>query len=1420
MAYSEYQENVNAVVEAELSQKISIQRQEWDIREQELADKFDAWNRKMTTILKRGKQSWNQAIDNYRDNWITWEKEQDAQEAEIEKQWDEKIKEHFKRKADWEQTIKTKFQETSVRGSLDGLIDDLNNQIISFSANTGVDMDELNKLAEINKALDEIKTQLPTEAEQLNALNKNIKNFKTTLAISEISSSDFLGQIQGDAKAFSAQMKEHSDEMRTVANVKAMEQYKKMLDQFKLQLDDRNERTAKQTRNAAMAQGYVQVGDTFVKKGATAGVYGVVNAYEYFDTENEFIKALSETGVDSVNGEGLVTFLKEKSQIEVTAYFHTQKLAIQGAMNKLMGTGDAGARASSRDEKDIGRIGVWIGGQGNSDLANRTLTEMNKRGLYSRDAYMRDLLANNAMFGGFGQLGSATWRPGEKQILGGFYTQLFWIGGEMGKRDAAHSQGRYTPGPAAAMLNQFNVGLMAANSYKNVELAHALQGKSRGYMWEAQMLGFAKQGGGALAAAASASIPILGPIIGVAIKAAADSIKVNTQTGDRTFKLDEKDKVALGVSLTMALVTLGVSSVADTASDTIESAEALLDVAAKSDQIVSQTKSVISIAQNTVDSMQTIQKGVQLTEQLLNTSVAGIQTDNRGRITGWNADDNFWQSAAGNAIGLGLDISGKFNLSEKSLIGGVSNKALSIGQAYYNGDQNAITSLANPDLGSAGGLLSMATSGHLTLLNQREQVANIRKSIREGYGEDIYAMMAKEGGLPRPLDPLSEKHVMDIFAGAAGLYREKAKAALNKKLFGGDNNTKSIQVGDAGTWVHAAQETQFGESKSSNEVYYEAERRLKELAVNGKNSPDDIKRVIKDMGGNPDYLYSNATSTRYEQRDAAHDRNWEINQKNNIIEKRNAEIRREQAIREAMNKVSVFQFGEGENISIPSSRPRYKDYCPPDFVPTPGIPVDPSYMERFENALDSFYRLDKQGINSRSQFIQNAYNRNFVLGLFTEGQNLLETTLGGLSVGVFKTVAKTGAGIWDAVFHPLDTLSSIPDGVKGMYAYGQKQWDKYVNQDGFNELKKNLGEWGQNVLRMDSTGIETRLKTTARSGEFYGGFLTEAAMLILTGGGAAVKAVRMTKLMKHYGAVRALSKVSKARIMVGKSKGITAASYLGRLKQRAGLKWTGIKNTAIAAGQLARVGYASGKARLGVLAGRMRDPFGLQKTFDSAWDAGFSDYARRAEGSDYEALISHGSIRKGPENKDKTLLRQTLLNMNLDDDLRMELNNLFDRDLWLVGQDQLSPNGLGLQGTRNGRRRILILEELNVLQQAEVLVHELVHLSERRAGMVRNVNTRFGDNVRITGEENTVMLYAAEFNAFRRTKRFVNTNKKYYTRFDDTSLSVNVGINVLSDSAILKKIGELYNLGSLSIKDTNLIVNSFYSHYGNFIQGR
>ena len=488
-----------------------------------------------------------------------------------------------------------------------------------------------------------------------------------------------MGQIQGDTKAFSARMKEHSDEMRTVANVKAMEQYKKMLDQFKFQLDDRNAKVAKQTRNAAMAQGYVQVGDKFIKKGATAGVYGVVNAYEYFDTEGEFIKALSETGVDSVNGEGLVTFLKEKSQIEVTAYFHTQKLAIQSAMNKLMGTGDASVRESSRDARDIGRIGVWIGGQGNSDLANRTLTEMNKQGLFSRDAYMRDLLANNAMFGGFGQLGSATWRPGEKQILGGFYTQLSWMGGEMGKRDAANTNSRFAADPVTATLNQFNVGSMYANSYKNVELAHAINGKSRGYMWEAQGLLAAKQAAGALATAVS-TVPVIGALIAVPIRAAGKSIKVDPVTGKRTFKLTEKEQMTLAASAAAAIATIGFSGYG----------EATVEI-------------------------------VQLLDQITQVALQGAQTDEKGNLTGdWAADESFWTNAIVAGVSMGAETKNNsfriknglasLNEDQTRAVSMVISKAMTNGYEYYkfkNNQSNRYEEVSEANLGNLGELFGM-----------------------------------------------------------------------------------------------------------------------------------------------------------------------------------------------------------------------------------------------------------------------------------------------------------------------------------------------------------------------------------------------------------------------------------------------------------------------------------------------------------------------------------------------------------------------------------------------------------------------------------------------------------------------------------------------------------------------------------------
>ena len=538
-------------------------------------------------------------------------------------------------------------------------------------------------------------------------------------------------------------------------------------------------------------------------------------------------------------------------------------------MNKLMGAGDASVRESSRDEKDIGRIGVWIGSQGNSDLANRTLTEMNKQGLFSRDAYMRDLLANNAMFGGFGQLGSATWRPGEKQILGGFYTQLSWMGGEMGKRDAANSQGKYTPGPAAAMLNQFNVGLMAANSYKNVELAAAMSGKNKNYMWEAQGLAMISQplvaGGNAIAVASTLSggAAWMAPV-GLAIKALGESIKVDTRTGKRSFKLSEKQKLNLAIDTAMTALTMGANS--------------------------SYTGAVMAVSK-----ANDYKKSLNYAKMSINLAMAGVQEDEHGKIDGWKADENFALSATSTLIAQGMDWSGKFNLPEKSLIGGVSGKALSITNEFYKfnkGAPNNYTSVASPDLRGAGWISSLTIDGQLALQSQRDQIANMREDIRKNYGEDVYEELVRKGDMPRPLDPLSEKHMMDIFAGAAGLYREKW---IEKELAAIDNELSLLE--DAGSLKDVANRIAILDGIQNGRDmgwlhYQKLAMQAEGIGYNGKQNKEIVSigaylAVLKKLGINPDTINEDVVKGRLAGRLAEYEDSGEaqgLSKKTNILE--------------------------------------------------------------------------------------------------------------------------------------------------------------------------------------------------------------------------------------------------------------------------------------------------------------------------------------------------------------------------------------------------------------------------------------------------------------------------------------------------------------------------------------------------------
>jgi hypothetical protein len=109
----------------------------------------------------------------------------------------------------------------------------------------------------------------------------------------------------------------------------------------------------------------------------------------------------------------------------------------------------------------------------------------------------------------------------------------------------------------ATIVTSLNFGLNAAWTYANgqynVEMAHRTQlGKSKGYMWEAQYIAFAKPIANAVGALLIAGGGPPGIAAGSALIIAANSTQVNTQTGERGMQLTQQAAINSGISIAAA----------------------------------------------------------------------------------------------------------------------------------------------------------------------------------------------------------------------------------------------------------------------------------------------------------------------------------------------------------------------------------------------------------------------------------------------------------------------------------------------------------------------------------------------------------------------------------------------------------------------------------------------------------------------------------------------------------------------------------------------------------------------------------------------------------------------------------------------------------------------------------------------------
>ncbi|MCB1319800.1 MAG: hypothetical protein KDK34_06090, partial [Leptospiraceae bacterium] len=361
MTFEDYVQNQKAIFDEELVQKQNTQLKEWELREQELQDRYDAWETRMNAIIERGVKSWAGVENAYTTKWREWEREYEDKLADAEEEWQRQQQEHFTKKQEWEDNIRAQAAEASIRETLASAVDELNSQILMAGSNFNEKFQTINKTAFINQAIEEMKQNQPTVTEKIKKINDNIKKFDTQISISELTGSNTLAGADAIAQQYREQMREHAHNMKVQANVKAFEEYRRLIRDFKYQIEVQNEAMENQTRAAALQEGFIETGDVFVKQGNLSSQIYVANAYTWYDVEEAVDRHLTNFGFTPKSNDEMFKFLEDADNVEVESYFYTQKLAVQAAFEKIIGSGTDEERKVSKEEAVIGEFGRWAG---------------------------------------------------------------------------------------------------------------------------------------------------------------------------------------------------------------------------------------------------------------------------------------------------------------------------------------------------------------------------------------------------------------------------------------------------------------------------------------------------------------------------------------------------------------------------------------------------------------------------------------------------------------------------------------------------------------------------------------------------------------------------------------------------------------------------------------------------------------------------------------------------------------------------------------------------------------------------------------------------------------------------------------------------------------------------------------------------
>ncbi|MCR9145090.1 MAG: hypothetical protein NXI24_22820 [bacterium] len=537
LVYEDYQRNQREVLERELAQSRELQLQEWDLREQELNDRYARWDRKMQTLLSAGTDQWGRVNDNYLQEWRIWERTHDDKVEQGVLTWEEKIRDHYTERTDWENDVRQTAAEKSAEAVLTQAVQDLNSQISAVEQSLGMDFEELNATSAVNAVIDEIRRSQPQQTEQLQRINDSVSEFSTRIDLSSATGANIGAAIAGVSSDFREEARIYQRQMKTLANVKAAEQYRRMLKLFEDQMQVQNQQIADNTASAALASGFVDGPGAFTKTAGISGAKRSVDKYTWFDTQTVITEQLSLNGFSRLGEAELISFLGSKSTYEIDLYFQTQQLATRAVFERIIGKNPA-ERGKSRDVEVIGLFGQWVGA-GKVEADEEAGTEA---------------------VDGFGELGSEGQRPGGKKK--GFFPQLRQAAEELAEKDQEYLSDLQGPPflqAVTGVFNGLNPLMMVANTAQNIKVA-TINGKELEDVLWANILNLGKQIGVAVGAALLSMTGVgMGVAAGLVLTTVSNMIQADPTTGEIGFAATPQALMSSALAVVGARFGVGVA---------------------------------------------------------------------------------------------------------------------------------------------------------------------------------------------------------------------------------------------------------------------------------------------------------------------------------------------------------------------------------------------------------------------------------------------------------------------------------------------------------------------------------------------------------------------------------------------------------------------------------------------------------------------------------------------------------------------------------------------------------------------------------------------------------------------------------------------------------------------------------------------